>query len=102
MIRVTLEMVSARGRAHDRLLGVGWIANKGGSAAGTFYEALFSKTLPGKTDQPWKSGYLALNDDAKLLVDVEPAEIPDFDNVARGAWDLLYLGLKAVVGRRNP
>lgn len=101
MIRVTLEMVSARGRDHDRLLGVGWIANKGDSPAGTLYEAMFSKTIPGRTDEPWKRGYLALRDDAALLVDVEPEEIPDFDNVARGAWDLLYLGLKAVVGKRN-
>jgi hypothetical protein len=103
MIRVTLEMVSARGPAHDRLLGVGWIANDGGNtAAGTLYEAVFSKTLPGKTDQPWKKGRLALRDDAALLVDVEPVQIPDFDNVARGAWDLLFLGLRAVVGKRNP
>lgn len=101
MIRVTLEMVSARGREHDRLLGVGWIANKGGSAVGTLYEAVLSKTIPGRTGQPWKRGYLALQDDAALLVDAEPVEILDFDNVARGAWDLLYLALRAVVGRRN-
>jgi hypothetical protein len=102
MIRVTLEMVSARGPAHDRLLGVGWIANAGGSSVGTLYEAIFSKTLPGTTDQPWKKGRLALTDDAALLVDSEPGQIPDFDNVARGAWDLLFLGLRAVVGKRNP
>ena len=101
MIRVTLEMVSARGPEYDRLLGVGWIANKGGSAVGTTYEALFSKTIPGRTDETWKKGRLALHDDAAQLVDCEPVQIPDFDNVARGAWDLLYLGLKSVVGRRN-
>jgi hypothetical protein len=103
VIRVTLELVSARGQQYDRLLGVGWIANdKGATGAGTLYEAIFSKTIPGRTGEPWKKGRLALRDDAALLVDVEPVQIPDFDNVARGAWDLLYLGLKAVVGKRNP
>lgn len=102
MIRVTLELVSARGPAYDRVLGVGHIANAGPSAAGTLYQAWFSKTIPGQTTQKWREGRLALEGDAAILVDTEPAEIPDFDNVQRGAWDLLYLGLKAIVAKRNP
>lgn len=102
MIRVTLEMVSARGPEYDRILGVGHISNAGPSAAGTLYQAWFSKTIPGQTARVWKEGRLALREDLAVLVDAEEAEIPDFDNVARGAWDLLFLALRAVVGKRNP
>lgn len=101
MIRVTLEMVSARGPEYDRVLGVGHIANAGPSAAGTLYQAWFSKTIPGQTTRVWKQGRLALSTDLAALADAEPAEIPDFDNVQRGAWDLLFLGLRAIVGKRN-
>lgn len=101
MIRVTLEMVSARGPAHDRLLGIAHIANSGPSPAGTLYACWLSKTIDGRTAEKWKDGRLALTADQAWLVDADATEIPDFDNVRRGAWDLLYLALKAVVGRRN-
>ncbi len=88
MIRVTVELVSARGSSRDRLLGIAQITNDGkrsfmtGGARGDFYVSL-SKWAP-KHNQVWKRG-----------------RIENFDRRRRGPWDLLYLALKNVVGDRN-
>lgn len=107
MIRVTLELVSAIDPSRDRLLGIAHIANTGraaphaapGSSKYT-YEVWLSKNLPGRTKELWRRGRAAIPDD-QLLADQVAGEIIEFDNVKRGAWDLLYLALKAVVGGRN-
>jgi hypothetical protein len=108
MIRVTLELVSARGAARDRLLGVAYLANTGRAAPGALpgssqytYEVWLSKNLPGRTGEAWKTGRAAIADD-ELREGCLHGTIPGFDNVKRGAWDLLYLALRAVIGSRNP
>lgn len=101
MIRIIVEMVSARGPQYDRIIGVARIVNAGDSPAGTLYQCWLSKTIPGHSFEKWKEGRLALAADEALLANAEAIDIPDFDNVARGVWDLLYLALKAVVGKRN-
>ena len=106
MIRVTLELVSARGEARDRLLGVAYLANTGKSGSprglGFDYTVWLSKTIPGRTDEAWKTGRAAITADDAALINEDPAGLVlGFDNVRRGAWDLLYLALQAVVGPRN-
>lgn len=110
MIRVTLEMVSARGADRDRLLGVAYIANEGPVVTDVAnpvplddcaaYRIWLSKTIDERrTREKWLEGRAAIA--SKEMEDAISAEVPAFDHVRRGAWDLLYLALKAVVGRRN-
>lgn len=102
MIRVTVELVSANGPGRDRLLGVAHIANTGRGEHGRYaYDVWLSKNLPGRTNEPWKRGRAGIVDD-QLIVDQMTGTIEAFDNVKRGAWDLLYLALRAVIGSRNP
>lgn len=105
MIRVTLELVSGNDPANDRLLGIAHIANTGPTEtiAGYSYDVWLSKTIPGRTHEPWKRGRAALVDDLESLGlgGFPDGSIQGFDRDARGAWDLIYLLLKAVVGRRN-
>lgn len=108
MIRVTLELVSANGAHRDRLLGVAHISNTGRAAPGAApgsskytYEVRLSKNLPGRTGETWKTGRAAILDN-ELIEDQMAGTIEAFDNVKRGAWDLLYLALRSVIGVRNP
>lgn len=109
MIRVTIELISARGRERDRLLGIAEIANVGAawktgddqSKSPRFYRynCWFSKWAP-KERQIWKQ-QTGVFIDAEIQERLE-GEVASFDREARGAWDLLYLALRAVVGSRNP
>jgi hypothetical protein len=108
MIRVTLELVSANDASRDRLLGVCYIANTGREAPhaepGTnrySYDVWLSKNLPGRTREVWKTGRAAIVDD-DMRAGCVIGEVPDFNNVKRGAWDLLYCALRTVIGDRNP
>lgn len=108
MIRITVELVSARDANRDRLLGIAYIANTGRAHPSKppgsdkyAYQVWLSKTMVGQTDKVWKSGRAAIADD-RLIEDCMKGEVVEFDNVRRGAWDLLYLALKAIVGARNP
>lgn len=101
MIRVTVDLISAQDPARDRTIGIAHIANTGRGAAGRYtYEVMLSKTLPGDP-RIWKRGRAALVDD-QLIADQLTGELVAFDNVKRGAWDLIYCVLRAVVGARNP
>jgi len=88
MLKVTLELVSARGPKHNRLLGVAHIINRGqtsfesGGQLGE-YSVTLSKWAP-KHTETWKKG-----------------EVLGFPRRSRGPWDLLYLALRACVGKRN-
>lgn len=103
MIRVTVELVSAIDPSRSRLLGVAEIGNDGETtreSEGLFgaynvrldedekpladYQCRLSKWAPKERDT-WKRGRVAR-----------------FDRKRRGAWDLLYLALREIVGRRNP
>lgn len=100
MIKVTVELVSARGREYDRLLGIALISNEGvveSSPRFCRYKVWLSKWAP-RERQAWKQGIVPLE---KELTDGFEGEVERFDRNARGAWDLLYLGLKALVGGRN-
>lgn len=89
MIRITIELVSAIHPSRNRVLGVGTIANDGKlgvetKGKRTAYDVRLSKWAP-NTDKLWKTG-----------------RVENFDPVKRGAWDLVYLALRALVGERNP
>ena len=88
MIRVTVELVSAIDPSRSRVLGVAEIANDGAHSVATdgqrgAYTVRLSKWAP-KLKETWKT-----------------ARVSDFDRVKRGPWDLLYLALRACVGKRN-
>lgn len=83
MIRVTVELISAVDESRSRVLGIAEIANVGGDAERGDYDVRLSKWAP-KTAQTWKKG-----------------TVTGFDRVNRGAWDLLFLALRACVGTRN-
>lgn len=105
MIRVTLELVSARGAERDRVLGVAYLANTGvETSPGKYgYTLWLSKTIPGQTDKSWKTGRAAITgDDQQLLLQPPDGKVESFDNVTRGAWDLLFCALRSVIGARNP
>lgn len=99
MIRITVELISARGRQYDRLLGVGEISNLGDSADPRLgnYRVWLSKMAP-KERQAWKDGRVTLDPR-----DVErfEGEVLTFDREKRGCWDLLYRALAVLVGNRN-
>lgn len=99
MIKVTVELVSARGRAFDRLLGIGLIHNVGGDAARGDYHVSLSKMAP-KERQTWKGGKLTL--DAADITESFEGDVTNFDRQRRGCWDLLFLALRLLVGARNP
>lgn len=88
VIRVTVELVSARGEAHNEVLGCAVIANDGvrsqqtGGARGSYDVALSKRGA--KVNEIWRCG-----------------KVKDFNRKRLGAWDLLYLALRATVGERN-
>lgn len=97
MIRVTVELISAQDPSRDRLLGIAEIANEGPSARTPRfckYSVRLSKWAP-KEKQTWARGTILLDADA------ETGLVESFDRNSRGAWDLLYLALRVVVGTRN-
>lgn len=96
MIRVTVELVSARDSSRDRLLGVAHICRLDRGV----YHGRLSKWAP-KTSEQWKAGRVGIPDD-HLDQGVLEGTIVGFDDVHRGAWDLLFLALRAIVGARNP
>lgn len=105
MIRITVELVSARDAKRDRLLGLAYIDNEGPVEANPAicrYALWLSKTLPGQTGQAWKTGRAAIREEQHCFRDAALGEVPAFHNERRGVWDLIYLGLKAIVGSRNP
>ena len=108
MIRVTVELVSARHADRDRLLGVAYLANTGApDTQGLMtYDVWLSKTLPGLAHQKWRGGRAGSIPEELAHVTAEATglhtEVACFDNQRRGVWDLLYLALKAVVAGRNP
>lgn len=98
MIRITVHLVSAIDPSRDRLLGIAEIANEGPVGQEPRfcrYSVRLSKWAPSET-QTWKRGPLVLADGEALEGMVER-----FDRQQRGPWDLLYLALKAVIGKRN-
>lgn len=99
MIKITVELVSANGREHDRLLGIGIINNVGGDVARGDYHVMLSKMAP-KEREAWKSGTLPL--DVGDMLDGFEGDVTQFDRQRRGCWDLLFLALRPLVGARNP
>ena len=98
MIRITVSLVSAIDPSRDRLLGIAEIANEGAlDPSGRFcrYDVRLSKWAP-REAQTWKRSPLILSGTETL-----EGMVDRFDREQRGPWDLLYLALKAVVGRRN-
>lgn len=89
MIRVTVELVSAVSPKRNKVLGVAYLTNdlktsvasRGALGA---YDVKLSKWAP-KEKEIWKEG-----------------RVDNFDRKKRGGWDLLYLALRNIVGRRNP
>jgi hypothetical protein len=98
MIKITVELVSARGRAHDRLLGVGVIKNIGGDAHRAHYHARLSKMQP-KAREAWKQGTFDIDRDVEETIE---GLLENFDRQRRGCWDLIYLALRPLIGARNP
>lgn len=100
MIRVTVELVSAIDPSRDRLLGVAHIANTGTlTGAGCNYKVALSKWAP-RTRETWKQGRFSLQDD-QLEQDQMTGTVVGFDNVKRGAWDLLFVALRSLLADRN-
>ena len=82
MIRVTVELVSAVAPSRDIILGIAEICNDGTGDKDTGnYKVTLSKFGGSGV---WKTG-----------------EVKNFDRINRGAWDLLYIILKKLVGGRN-
>lgn len=82
MIRVTVELVSARGRAHDRVLGV---ANIGNDGTGTATFGHYDAALFGRSKAVWRRVRVRRFPRRRLL-----------------AWDLLYRVLREACKERNP
>jgi hypothetical protein len=99
MIRITMELVSARGHDHDRLLGVGVISNIGGDEQHGDYSVWLSKMEP-REREAWKQGKIVLTpEDIQHFFDTD---VTHFDRERRGCWDLLYIALRQLVASRNP
>ena len=86
MIRVTVELVSAIDPSRSKTLGIAEITNDGvGNVSGECsYDIKLSKWAP-KLTETWKKG-----------------RVTGFNRVTRGPWDLLFIGLREIVGGRNP
>lgn len=99
MIKITVELVSANGHVHDKLLGVGVISNIGGDAQFGDYSVWLSKMAP-KEREAWKQGRDRLTaDDYQQFFDTD---VTHFDREKRGCWDLIYIALRQLIGARNP
>lgn len=99
MIKITVELVSANGRDHDKLLGVGVISNVGGDAQFGDYSVWLSKMAP-QDRAVWKQGRGRLTaDDYQQLFETD---VTRFDREKRGCWDLLFIALRQLVASRNP
>ncbi len=88
MIKVTIELISAVDKKHNKILGIAHIALDRESVVRSDgkkgdYSVTLSKWHP-KTNEIWKSG-----------------EVHGFDRLKRGSWDLLYLALKNILSERN-
>lgn len=89
MIKVTVELISAVDESRNKILGIGYIANDGNMSylsdgkLGNYHVKL-TKMEP-QEKVIWKEGTVCR-----------------FPRKKRGAWDLLYLALKNIVGDRNP
>lgn len=86
MIRVTIELLPGGREKGKKLLGEMTICNDGETSDYTdgkrgSYTTCITKWNGGV----WKRG-----------------RVDDFDRVKRGPWDLLYLALRNLVGKRNP
>ena len=82
MIRVTIELISAR-TGKTRHLGTALIANDG-TGTKEVCDYNFSLSKWGKPGQAWKKG-----------------RVTGFQRLKHGAYDLLYLALRAAVGSRH-
>ena len=99
MIRITVELVSAVSRDHDKLLGVGVISNIGGDEQYGDYSVWLSKMEP-REREAWKQGRGKLTpEDIQHFFDTD---VRQFDRERRGCWDLLYIALRQLVASRNP
>lgn len=99
MIKITVEMESARGHEHDRLLGVGVISNVGGDAEHGDYSVWLSKMQP-REREAWKQGRVPLSpEEIQHFFDTD---VTHFDREKRGCWDLIYIALRQLVAGRNP
>ena len=89
MIRVTVELISAIDPSRSKLLGIAEISNDGQTSDETdgqfgSYDISLSKWAP-KEKQVWKKG-----------------RAENINRRTRGAWDILFVGLRDIVGKRNP
>lgn len=83
MLRVTIELLPHGDASQPRHMGTAVIANDGtGDGQTGNYAIRLSKW--GRPDEDWRKG-----------------RIVGFDRKGRGAWDLLFLGLRNLVGSRN-
>jgi len=88
MIRVTMELISAR-TGETELLGIAEICNdgNGSQSIGHYVAKLGKRGRPVLQDgrQIWRHG-----------------RVLNFPRLRLGAWDLLYRCLRSAVGDRNP
>lgn len=85
MIKITIELISAVSPTRNKKLGIIEIANTGyaDDKGKPHYSIKLSKWEP-KLHETWKKGLIL-----------------SFDNIKRGPYDLLYLGLKSCLGNRH-
>ncbi len=82
MIVITIELWPGGDSSKARILGRGSIANTGGSNEVGSYRAFFHSTGPGGP----KTRY---------------ASVGRFRRLKKDSWELLYLALKKVFGKKN-
>ena len=82
MVKITVELVSARGREHDKVLGVGYISNDatGEDSLGHYNVKLMRADNRGS----WREG-----------------RVENFPRLRLGCWDLLFRALRETIGDRN-
>ena len=88
MLKVTIELLPHGDESRSRILGIATISNDGEASLKTDgelgdYNVSLSKWAP-KQSETWKSG-----------------RVERFNRLSRGPWDLLYLALRNIVGKRN-
>ena len=103
MIRVTVELISARHPSRNQLLGIAEICNDVALTRET--DGLFGAydvRLQGP-EEPLEDFTVRLSKWAPKETETwKRGKVLRFNRRTRGAWDLLYLALKSIVGGRNP
>ena len=105
MLRCTIELIPHGDEARARPIGIVEIANVGGGTHEVGNYLITAKKTPpwkGALKEIWRKAQWQMEKMPEEDDEVEWGKVEGFPRMKRGSYDLLYLGLRELVGERNP